>query len=195
LAREKPQERAFAAAAAGLLAVIFCAACGAKFFSVGSVPFPAPKPVFVDDRGQPQSGFPESSETFRLIFLDYVWCPPCADAWKAVREASRDIPAGTLRVYRVLFDRERLLGREGTSVVAPLRPASLADAGTLPVTTVLALPGPFRERYGPEQAPLLLLTDRGGKVLKKWTGASPSLSAAIVSEIKRLSSSPPLPET
>ena len=186
----RPQSGAFAV----FLAAILCAACGSKSFSVGSVPFPAQKPVFVDASGQPQSGLPDSPEPFRLILLDYVWCPPCADAWKSVREASREIPDGSVRVYRVLFDRERLLGSEGTTEVAPLHPPSPPDAGTLPVTAVVALPRAFRERFGPEQAPLLLLTDREGKVFKRWTGASPSLSADIVSEVKRLSSGPPLPE-
>ena len=181
--------------AAGLFAVILCAACGTKYLSVGSVPFPAPKPVFQDEQGVPRAELPESPETYRLIFLDYVWCPPCADVWRSLKAASREIPPGKLRVYRILFDRERLLGQEGTKEVAPLRPSYAPDAGTLPVTALLALPGPFRERYGPEQAPLLLLTDGEGKVLKKWTGASPSLSEAIVSEIRRLSSSDLPPET
>ena len=191
----KPQSGALAAALAGFFAALLCAACGPKSFAVGSVPFPAPKPVLVDASGQPRPGLPESPEPFRLILLDYVWCPPCSDAWKAIREASREIPEGSVRVYRVLFDRERLLGREGTTEVGPLHPSSPPDAGTLPVTTVVALPRPFREQFAPGQAPVLLLTDRGGKVLKRWTGASPSLSDAIVSEIKRLSSAPPLPET
>ncbi|MBI5576100.1 MAG: hypothetical protein HY896_07010 [Deltaproteobacteria bacterium] len=180
--------------AAWLLAAFFFAACGAKYLSVGSVPFPAPNPVFLDERGEPRANLPESSEPLRLIFLDYVWCPPCADVWKSLKVASRDIPAGSVRVYRILFDRERLLGREGTKEVAPLRPSAQPDAGTIPVTTLLALPGPFKARYGPEQAPLLLLADADGKVLKKWTGASPSLAGSIVSEIKSLSSSPLLPE-
>jgi len=186
---------AFAVAFAGFLAALLCAACGPKSFSVGSVPFPAQKPVFVDASGQPQSGLPESPEPFRLVLLDYVWCPPCADTWKAIREASREIPEGSVRVYRVLFDRERLLGSEGTAEIAPLRRPIRPDAGTLPVTTVVALPRAFRDRFGPEQAPILLLTDREGKVFKRWTGASPSLSSDIVSEIKRVSSAPPLPET
>lgn len=193
MSRGRRQRRILAAAVSGLLVTLICAACASKHFSLGSVPFPADKPVFVDDRGRQQTGLPESSEPFRLIFLDYSWCPPCADAWKAVREASRDIPAGTVRVYRVLFDRERLLGKEGTQEIPPLRQVSSRDAGDMPVTTVMALTDPFRKRFGPDQAPLIILTDRRGKVLKKWTGASHSLSAAIVSEVKRLSSSPRRP--
>ena len=179
----QPQSGALAAAFAGLLAALLCAACGTKIFAVGSIPFPAEKPVFVDATGQPQPGLPDSPEPFRLILLDYVWCPPCADAWKAIRDSSGELPEGSVRVYRILFDRERMLAREGTTEVAPLRPPPPPDAGTLPVTTVVALPRPFRERFGQEQAPILLLTDRGGKVLKRWTGASRSLSAAIVAEV------------
>ena len=194
MSRRKPQDRIFAAAAAGIFALLLFSACGTKHFSVGSVPFPAEKPVFLDDHGQPAPGLPDSSEPYRLIVLDYAWCPPCADAWKALREASRDIPPGTVRAYRILFDRERLLGKEGTSEIEPIQPAPPRDAGTLPVTTVRALPGPFRNRFGPENAPLILLTDRRGTVLKKWTGASSSLVASIVSEVRGLSSSALLPE-
>lgn len=191
----KPQSVALAAVLAGFIAALPGAACGPKSFAVGSVPFPASKPVIVDASGQPRSGLPESPEPFRLILLDYVWCPPCADAWNAIGEASREIPEGSVHVYRVVFDRERLLDREGTSEVAPLQQPVRSDPGALPVTTVVALPRPFREQVKPGQAPILLLTDRAGKVLKRWTGASPSLSGAIVSEIRRLSSAPPLPET
>jgi hypothetical protein len=151
--------------------------------------------VFLDDSGRPLAGLPESSEAYRLVFLDYAWCPACAEGWKALKDASREIPAGRVRVYRILFDRERLLGTEGTSEVAPLRPSAAPDAGNLPVTTLVALPEPFRKRYGPEQAPMILLIDGRGTVLKKWTGASASLSAAIASEIKRLSSAHLPPET
>jgi hypothetical protein len=183
------------AALACVLAAILFPACGPKSFPPGSVPFPAPKPVFVDASGQPQAALPDSPEPFRLVLLDHVWCPPCGDAWKAVREASRELPGGSTRVYRVLFDRERLVGPEGASEAGPLRQADLPDAGTLPVTTVTAIPKAFRERFGPEQAPILLLTDRRGKVLKRWTGASADLSSDIVSAIRRLSSGSPPPET
>lgn len=184
-----------AGAVAGLLAALFCAGCGAKTFPVGSVAFPAGKPVFMDSSRQLRADLPDSPEPYRLILLDYAWCPPCADVWKAIRDASREIPPGSVHVYRILFDRERLLDHEGATEAAPLRPPSRADAGDLPETTVIALPGAFRERFGPSQAPVLLLTEREGKVLQRWIGASPALSAAIVSEIKRVSSSPPPPET
>ncbi|HSL91592.1 MAG TPA: hypothetical protein VK863_02995 [Candidatus Limnocylindrales bacterium] len=191
----RPQSGALAAVLAGFFAAFLGAACGPKSFAVGSVPFPAPKAVIVDAMGQPRSGLPETPEPFRLILLDYLWCPPCADAWEAIREASREIPEGSVRVYRVVFDRERLLDREGTAEVAPLRQPVRPNPGDLPVTTVVAIPRSFGEQFAPGQAPILLLTDRAGKVLKRWTGASPSLSDAIVSEVNRLSSAPPLPET
>lgn len=184
----------FPAALASVLAAILFAACSRNVISVGSVPFPAQKPVFADASGQPQAGLPESQEPLRLVLLDYVWCPPCADAWKAIKAASREIPEGSVRVYRVLFDRERFISGDGTDEVAPLRLPAPPDAGTLPVTTVVALPRAFKEQFGPAQAPLLLLTDRGGKVLKRWVGASSALSADIANEIKRLSSAPPLLE-
>ena len=189
----RPQSRALMAAFAGLLSAFPITGCGPKSFAVGTVPFPAPNPVLVDASGQPRQGLPDSPEPFRIVLLDYAWCPPCDNVWKAIREASREIPEGSVRVYRILFDRERLLDREATTEVAPMNPSAAMDAGTLPVTTVAALAGPFRKQFEPEQAPILLLTDRNGKVLKRWTGAFPSLPAAIVSEVRRVSSAPPLP--
>jgi hypothetical protein len=180
---------------AGLLAAVLCASCGPKVFAVGTVPFPAAKPVFIDSSSHPRQDLPDSPEPYRLILLDYAWCPPCADVMKAIRDSSKEIPAGSVHMYRILFERERLLHREGTSEAAPLRPPPRADAGSIQATTLIALPGPFRERFWPSQAPVLLLTDRDGKVLRRWIGASTSLSAEIVAEIKRLSSSPPPPET
>jgi hypothetical protein len=190
-----PLEPKCGALFAWLAAAVFCAGCGAKTFAVGSVAFPPGKPVFIDSSRAPRAELPDSPEPYRLILLDHAWCPPCADVWKAIRDASREIPAGSVHVYRVLFDRERLLDPEGAKEAAPLRPPPPADAGALPETTVIALPGAFRERFAPSQTPLLLLTNREGKVLRRWVGASPSLSAAIVSEVKRVWSSPPPPET
>lgn len=189
-----------AAAIAGLLAAPFVAGCGPKGIATGTVPFPAEKPVFVDDAGAPIRNLPDSPEPIRLVLLDFVWCPPCADTWKAIREASKEIPAGSVRVYRVLFDRERLMAAGGIAEVAPLHPVPPPDAGSLPVTTVSALPRPFRDQFRVEQVPVLLLLDRDGHVVKRWTGSFPSLPGAIVSEIKSLEvtprpTAPPLPET
>lgn len=196
MSRERPSRApvVFPVFPAVLLAVFLAWGCGTRVFSAGSVPFPAPKPVFLDNTGKATASLPGSPEPFRLVILDFTWCPPCADAWKAIREASAAIPGGEVRVYRVLFDRERLLQRQGTTETAPLRPSPPPNAGTFPVTTVLALTEAFRKEYGPEQAPVLLLTNRDGKVLKRWTGYSPALSASIVSEIRRLSNFPRSPE-
>jgi hypothetical protein len=149
----------------------------------------------MDSSRQLRADLPDSPEPYRLILLDHAWCPPCADVWKAIRDASPEIPAGSVHVYRILFERERLLDREGVKEAPPLRPPARADAGGLPETTVIALPGAFRERFPLSQTPVLLLTERGGRVLQRWVGASPSLSAAIVAELKRASGSPHPPET
>lgn len=176
-----------AALATAFLSVFLFAGCRTGKLSAGSVPFPAANPVFIDESGRKLAGLPGSDEPFRLVLLDFPWCPPCSDAWKAIREASGGVPAGTVRVYRILFDRERQIRSGGIAEVAPFRPSPAPDAGTFPVTTVLALTEPFRKEFSPEQAPVLLLTDREGKVIRKWTGAGPSFSASIVSEIGRLS--------
>ncbi len=100
-----------------------------------------------------------------------------------------------MHVYRILFDRERQLTGQGTAETPPLRAIPPPDAGTLPVTTLTALPKAFRESYGITQVPVLLLLDGEGRVSRRWIGSSPSLSAALVEEVRRLSSAPPLPGT
>jgi hypothetical protein len=192
----KPQNRALA----GFLAALLCTACSSKSFSVGSVPFPAQNPVFVDALGAPQSGLPESLEPFRLILLDYVWCPPCAETRKAIRGASRAIPEGSVRVYRILFDRETLYSPGETREVPPLSSSpppgfeGRGGAGSSRVTTLTALPAAFRKEYRVTQGPVLLLLDANGAVSRKWTGYSTSLTEELVAEIRKRSPAPsPLP--
>ncbi len=159
--------------------------------ATGKVPFPAEKPVFIDADGRPLRSLPEAPEPLKLVVLDFPWCPPCAEAWKAVRAASQALPPGSFRVYRILFDRERFFTPEGVSVVPPLRPAARAappDAAfpAFAVTTLTALPDAFRNEYEIEQAPVILLLSGSGRVARRWTGYSPSLSASLVEEIRRL---------
>ena len=157
----------------------------------GTVPFPAEKPVFIDEDGRPLRSLPAAPEPVKLVVLDFPWCPPCAEAWKAVRAASQALPPGSLRVYRILFDRERFFTPDGVSVVPPLRPAARAESpdAALPafaVTTLTALPDAFRKEYEIEQAPVILLLSGSRTVAKRWTGYSPSLSASLIEEINRL---------
>ncbi len=175
-------------AAAGLAAL--AAGCGGRRLAAGTVPFPAGKPVFVDAEGRPLASLPAAPEPLKLVVFDFPWGPPCADAGKAVGTAAEAASPGSLRVYRIVFDRERFFTRDGDSVVPPLRPPALnAPAGAAPrafaVTTLTALPDAFRAEYEIGQAPLILLLSARGKVLKRWTGYSPSLSASLAAEIGR----------
>ncbi len=175
-------------AAAGLAAL--AAGCGGRRLAAGTVPFPAGKPVFVDAEGRPLASLPAAPEPLKLVVLDFPWCPPCADAWKAVRTAAEATSPGTLRVYRIVFDRERFFTRDGVSAVPPLRPPAPSEpaGAALPpfaVTTLTALPDAFRAEYEIGQAPVVLLLSGRGKVLKRWTGYSPSLSASLSAEIRR----------
>ena len=129
----------------------------------------------------------------RLVFLEFPWCPPCADVWGAVRTAAAPFPPGTVRIYRVLFDREMVLSPDGRQEVPPLHPAplpevgALEDPGALKVTTLSALPGAFRKEFRVSQGPVLLLLDAGGKVERRWIGYSTGLSRELSSEIRNRS--------
>lgn len=203
-----PRRTGALAIAAGLLAAglaLTAAGCGGRRLVAGTAPFPADKPVFTDGEGRVLKSLPASPEPLKVVVLDFPWCPPCAEAWKAVRAASGALAPGTVRVYRIVFDRERYFTRNGVSVVPPLRPAAPAEppgavSPAFAVTTLTAAPDAFREEYELEQAPVILLLGRTGKVVKRWAGYSPSLSTSLETEIRRVtkasqdsSESPPPP--
>ncbi len=131
-----------AALIAGLLLM---GGCGPKAITVGTRPFPTERPVFSDSSGNPLKGLPEADGAIRFVFLEFPWCPVCEDVWKALRTAAAPFPPGTVRTYRVLFDRETMLSPAGRQVVAPLQPAPLPEggsdsSGTLQVVTLTAFP-------------------------------------------------------
>jgi hypothetical protein len=180
----------FAALIAG---VLLTAGCGAKAINVGSRPFPARHPVFSDASGKALEGLPEADGTIRFVFLEFPWCPPCADVWRALRTAAAPFPPGTVRIYRVLFDRETALSPAGRQEVPPLHPVPLPeggapeDTGALKVTTLSALPGEFRKEFRVGQGPVLLLLDADGKVERRWIGFSTGMSLELSTEIRNRS--------
>lgn len=165
--------------------------------SVGSIPFPAEKPVFLSEGGQETAGLPRSSEPIRLVFLDSPWCPQCREVWDALDSAAPTFPPGSVRVYRILFDRERMYAREGVREASPLPFAATggttaypSDAARFAVTTLRAIPGAFRKQYRVGQVPVLLLLDQNGTVEKRWTGYSPSLRDSLTEEVRQRTGSP-----
>ena len=179
--------------AALIAALLLASGCGPKAITVGSRPFPAGIPVFADPSGKTLNALPAFAEPVGLVFLDFPWCPACADVWRAIRTAAAAFPPGTVRVYRVLFDRETSLSPAGRQEVPPLHPAPLpegdgpGDPGALKVTTLTALPKEFREEFRVSQAPVLFLLDPGGKVARRWIGASVGMSLELASEIRKRS--------
>lgn len=182
-------------------ALSLLAGCGAKSIAVGSFPFPADKPVFIDETGKEMSSLPPSSEPIRLVMIDSPWCPLCREAWGALASASSTFPPGSVRVYRILFDRERLYTREGVRESSPLSPApapgmAAGRSGAAPsgVTTLTAIPGPFRDQFRVGQVPILLLLSEDGMVETRWVGYSPSLDSQLAEEVSRRTGSPLPPE-
>lgn len=179
------------------LAVATLAGCGGTRISVGSAPFPAKKAVFLDESGEPRAALPADPEPIRLLFLDFPWCPQCGGMWEGIRVAAREFPPGTLRVYRVLFDREKLFpGGEAVEVPplvsSPPRTPAPADSmgGAVPVVTWTGLLGPFREQFQITRVPALLLLDKKGVVAARWAGASPSLAVSLAGEIRKRTAAP-----
>jgi len=148
--------------------------------------------VFLTEGGKETAGLPPSSEPVRLVFIESPWCPPCGEAWNALRSASATFPPDSVHVYRILFDRETIYGQGGVQVVPPLHPEATpdttfppADAPRFQMTTLKALPGPFRKQFRVDQVPVILLLDSSGTVKTRWTGHSPSLRDSLAEEVKR----------
>lgn len=186
------------AAPAAIAAALLVFGCGPKAITVGSRPFPAEKAVFTDASGEELRELPPAAEPLRLLVLDFPWCPACGDAWTAVREACGTFPPGTVRVYRILFDREVSLTPEGRRAVPPLvstSPPPSDGPETPPATvTLTALPGAFAREFRVRQAPVLLLLESDGTVARRWTGFSRELADDLSGEIRNRSSVPsPLP--
>lgn len=179
--------------AALIACLLLAAGCGPKAITVGSRPFPAARPVFSDASGETLYALPAADGPVRLVLLEFPWCPACTDVWKAMRFAAAPFPPGTVRVYRVLFDRETALSPAGRREVPPLRPARLPegdgpeDPGGLKVTTLTALPGEFRKEFHASQGPVLLLLDAEGTVERRWIGFSAGMSRELSSEIRKRS--------
>jgi hypothetical protein len=179
-----------AALAATLLLV---AGCGSKAITVGSRPFPAAHPVFSDASGKDLASLPSAGGEVRFVFLEFPWCPPCANVWQAMRSSAAPFPPGTVRVYRVLFDRETFLSPGLRREVPPLRPAPIpgeddsGDPGPVMVTTLTALPEAFRKEFRVSQGPVLLLLDADGTVERRWIGYSPGMPRELSSEIRKRS--------
>ncbi len=171
-----------------------CAAgCGPKGLREGKVPFPADHPVMVDPDGTEIRGLPAFPEKLTLVVFDFPWCPPCRDAWEAVRAAGVGLPEGTVHVARILFERETIISQGGKSLVPPMREPAVPDVGRLPLTSFRAIPRPFREAFVLDQVPLLLLLDGRGEIVRRWSGYSGELSEELAAEIRNRSSgaSPP----
>jgi len=179
---------------AALIAVLLLSAgCGPKAITVGSRPFPAARPVFSDASGKAIDALPAFAEPVGLVFLEFPWCPACTDVWRAIRLAAAAFPPDTVRVYRVLFDRETVLTPAGRREVPPLHPVPLPesdgpeDPGALKVTTLTALPAEFHKEFRVSQGPVLLLLDAEGNVERRWIGFSAGMPRELSSEIRKRS--------
>jgi hypothetical protein len=182
-----------ASIAALIAGLLLAAGCGPRAITVGSRPFPAKHPVFSDASGKALEGLPEADGTIRLVFLDFPWCTACTDVWKAMQTSAAPFPSGTVRIYRVLFDRETVLSPAGRKEVPPLHPALLpegdapGDPAALKVTTLTAFPDAFRKEFRVSNGPMLLLLDADGKVEKRWIGFSVGMSRELSAEIRKRS--------
>ena len=182
-----------AALVALIAGLLLTAGCGPKAITVGSRPFPAAHPVFTDASGKALEALPAFDEPVGLVFLEFPWCPACTDVWKAVRFAAAPFPTATVRVYRILFDRETLLSSSGRREVPPLLATPLPrgdgpeDHGALKVTTLTALPVEFRKEFRVSQGPVLLLLDAEGRVERRWIGFQGGMSRELSSEIRKRS--------
>ncbi len=178
-----------AALIAASIGVLSFSGCGSRAITAGSRPFPSEKAVFVDASGKALTDLPSSEEPIRLVVFDFPWCPPCAEIREAVHGALDAVPPGSVRIYRVLFDREILITAGGKSETTPLRPApppwpGFREGAGEPVTTLTAVPEAFREEFRLTRGPVLLLLEPDGTVARRWNGYSTELEKELTSELK-----------
>jgi hypothetical protein len=182
-----------ASLAALIAGLLLAAGCGPKAITVGSRPFPAGHPVFSDASGKAVETLPAGGGSIRLVLLDFPWCPACADVWRTLRTTAAPFPPGTVRIYRVLFDRETVLSPGGRREVPPLYPATLPEGdapegpGALEVITLTALSDEFRKEFRVSYGPVLLFLDSDGKVVRRWIGYSAGMSGELSSEFRKRS--------
>ena len=175
-------------AVAALVAVLLLCGCGPRAITKGSIPFPAKKGIFADASGAILSNLPDSEEPFLFVFLDFAWCPACQNVWNTLIEASETTDPGSVRIYRILFDRETVFAESGSREAAPLRPASArlpGYPGNVKIVVLVALPEAFREEFRVNQAPLLLLINREGEVERRWQGYSTNLKDELLAELSK----------
>ena len=153
--------RTGAAALACVAAAFIGAACSGRRMLEGETPFPAKGAVMVDEAGNRLADLPPSAEPLRIIVLDFPWCPPCSDAWEALDKASKSAQGSRIRVFRILFDREKFDTAGGSAEASPLHPAPARPSLAFPVTTLTAMPAAFRERYKVEQ---VAVTHAAGRI-------------------------------
>ncbi|MCL1926860.1 MAG: hypothetical protein FWF95_06980 [Syntrophorhabdaceae bacterium] len=173
-----------------LVVPLFCG-CGPKAITEGSLPFSSGKGGFADASGRVLSNLPDSDEPFRLVFLDFTWCPACQSAWNSVHDAVEAAPPGSVRIYRILFDKEALITASGNTETAPLRPAPppwpefQGDTENIKITTLTALPETFLNEFRVSKTPMLLLINREGVVKKRWDGYSTNLKNDLLTELSK----------
>ena len=171
---------------AALVAVLLLCGCGPRAITKGSIPFPAKKGIFADASGAILSDLPDSEEPFLLVFFDFAWCPACQSAWNTILDASEKTDPGSVRIYRILFDRETLFAESGNKETAPLRPESprLPEyRQNVKIVDLIALPQTFHEEFRVSQAPVLLLINRDGTVERRWQGYSTNLKDELTAEL------------
>jgi len=171
--------------------LLFCCGCGPRAITKGSRPFSSGKEVFTDASGKVLTDLPDYGEPFRLVFLDFTWCPACQSAWDSVREAVETAPPGSVRIYRILFDKETLITASGKKETTPLHPTSppwpkfQENAENIKLTTLTAHPEVFQKEFRVNKTPILLLINREGTVERRWDGYSTNLKEDISAELSR----------
>jgi hypothetical protein len=112
--------------------------------------------------------------------------------------AASTFPPGSVHIYQILFDREKIYAQGRNREVDPLdgsaRPGTtdFPPHAALPaVTTLTALPEPFRDQFQVDHIPVILLLDDTGVVGKRWTGYTPSMRDQLAEEVRRRTGSPP----
>ena len=105
-----------------------------------------------------------------IVELWAPWCPPCLDTLKHLKQLDPNLAT----VVAIAIESER---KDVDRVVETLQPRARVAMATQPLRDALD---------GPPAVPTLLLADRGGRVVKIFYGASPTLHEEIAKALTRL---------
>jgi len=130
-------------------------------------------------------GAPGSRRTIRLVFLEFPWCPRARTSGEPYGPRGA-VSSGTVRIYRVLFDRGNGVVSRRTAGSPPVAPRLSPKSEPWRIRALKVTPSPRFRRIPQgvprEPGPVLLLLDAGGKVRGGGSATRPDCPGTLLGD-------------